>query len=282
MSRLSRWLRSNRIVKTDGFEYLRYSPSGRQHVEQIGGRDFRIDDGPTFCASYQEIFTDEVYRFRSATPAPRIVDCGANCGLSVLYFKTLYPRAQIVAVEADPEIYRTLEWNVAQWNWSDVTLLNKAVATGGSDVTFYREGADAGRIHPLPGALAACRVPVVELDQLLTEPTELLKIDIEGAETDVLAACERLDMVSQLFVEYHSFVDAEQSLHIVLEKLSAAGFRYYLHTQFCPRQPLCEDRCHIGMDLQMNVFAKRVASRAPDPVVTGASANGILRGVGQG
>jgi FkbM family methyltransferase len=258
MSRITRWLRSHKLIPSRNFGHLRYVSSGRLCTEKIGGKDFRIADGPTFCASYREIFVDELYRFRAATPAPRIVDCGANCGVSVLYFKTLYPQAKIVAVEADPQIFRTLEWNVAQRGWSDVTLVNKAVAAGSGTVTFHCQGADSGRIHPLDSAIETCSVPVVELDELLDEPTDLLKIDIEGAEAAAIAACQRLEAVSNLFVEYHSFADTAQSLHTILEKLAANGFRYYLQNQFCARRPLVDDECHLGMDLQVNVFAKRV------------------------
>jgi len=260
MSRLTRWLRSHKLIKSNHFEHLRYVPSGRLCTENIGGKDFRIVDGPTFCACYREIFIEELYRFRATTPAPRIVDCGANCGVSVLYFKTLYPQARIVAVEADPHIFRTLEWNIAQRGWSDVTLVNKAVSAGSGTVTFHCHGTDVGRIHPLDGAVETCSVPIVELDELLTEPVDLLKIDVEGAEAAAIAACQRLDVVSHLIVEYHSFADTEQSLHALLEKLAANGFRYYLQTQFCARRPLIDDDCCFGMDLQVNVYAKRAGA----------------------
>ena len=280
MSRLTRWMRSHGIVKTPQEEDLRLLPTGQPGITQVGGEDYRFVDGATFCASYDEIFGDEIYRFCAATPAPRIVDCGANCGLSVLYFKTLYPRSRIVAVEADPDIFDTLTWNVTQRGWSDVALVNKAVAVGCDEVTFHRQGADAGRIHPLRGAVGTCSVPVVELDELLSEPTDLLKIDIEGAETEVLAGCRRLDMVSMLFVEYHSFVDTEQSLHAVLAKLAASGFRYYMWTQVCARRPLAESKDFLGMDLQVNVFAKRTAPSTQLAGANGASADGTLRSAG--
>ncbi len=67
----------------------------------------------------------------------------------------------------------------------------------------------------------------------------------------------RLDAARQLFIEYHSFADTEQSLHVLLQRLAESGFRYYLQTQFCPRRPLVENDRHLGMDLQINVFAKR-------------------------
>ena len=40
-----------------------------------------------FC----EVFLGRPYYFRSHTSAPVIIDCGANIGVSVLYFKKLFP-----------------------------------------------------------------------------------------------------------------------------------------------------------------------------------------------
>jgi hypothetical protein len=48
----------------------------------------------------------------------------------------------------------------------------------------------------------------------------------------------------------------------LLAKLADSGFRYKVQTQYCPARPLVDDDCHLGMDLQLNIFAKRVASNA--------------------
>lgn len=255
MSLLSRWLRE----RATPYRHLLRAPRYEARTVQLCGQDFRIADGPSFCASYQEIFKDELYRFRSPTEEPLIVDCGANYGVSVVYFKQIYPRARIIAVEADPFVFSLLEWNVARHRLTGVTLLNKAITVGCTSVTFHCQGADAGRIHKLDSARQRCTVPAIELDELLKDPVELLKIDIEGAESNAICSSQRLGVASQIFCEYHSFVDTPQSLHPLLAKLSTSGFRYYLQTQFCAKRPLIEDDCHLGMDLQMNVFAKRVA-----------------------
>ena len=239
-----------------------YVPRYQTQTIELAGGEFQIADGVTFYASHREIFRDEIYRFPATRPAPLIVDCGANCGVGVVYFKMLYPQARIVAVEADPQIYEILKGNVARRGYADVTLVNKAVAMGDKPVTFHREGSNAGRIHRMQSVRGECTVPVIGLDELLQEQVDFLKIDIEGAETEVIEACTRLAAASQVFVEYHSFADAEQSLHRVLEKLASSGFRYFLRTQFCPSQPLLEDNCYLGMDLQLNIFAKRTGLRS--------------------
>ncbi len=87
----------------------------------------------------------------------------------------------------------------------------------------------------------------------------MLKLDIEGAEIDVLADCASLlPNVRNLFVEYHSFASQPQRLNDLFSILGKAGFRVHLQTQFGSRQPLLARQVQLGMDLQLNVFAYRV------------------------
>lgn len=144
-------------------------------------------------------------------------------------------------------------------SYEDVTLLNKAVSKEAGTIDFFSEGADGGRIHPLEDSQAKFEVECIKLDQLLEEPVDFLKIDIEGAETEVICDANKLDNVSQLFIEYHSFKDTEQTLGQILDKLTAYGFRYYIHTQFCSQNPLVEKSLQLGMDLQLNIYAHKIA-----------------------
>jgi FkbM family methyltransferase len=227
------------------------------------GFDFDLVDGMSFCSSYRSIMQREVYRFDSKIDDPTIIDCGANVGVSIVYFKRLYPRARIIAFEADPEIFATLQRNVARSPWDDVALINKVVWTGAGDVEFWREGSDAGRItHGDFGrTVPRVRLPAVRLRDFLDSPVDLLKLDIEGAETDVLLDCaNRLTNVGAVFVEYHSFAGSEQRLDVLLSSLKAAGFRVLIQTEMCPPQPLIERRNYLGMDLQLNVFGVRAGT----------------------
>lgn len=258
MSRLTRWLHpAPPPPPPTPYEHLLDAPRYYVRTEDLAGEPFQIPDSVSFYYGYREIFQDEIYRFQTPNPAPRIVDCGSHCGLSVVYFKQLYSDARITAIEADPQIFDLLELNVRQFQFTDVTLVNKAIASQRGEVTFHREGANAGRIHSLADAKETITVPTLPLDDLLTEPVDLLKIDIEGVETEVLLASRRLGNVAQLIVEYHSFADSPQALHQLLSLLANHGFRYKIQTQFCPRRPLVDDDCHLGMDLQLNIYARR-------------------------
>jgi FkbM family methyltransferase len=264
MSRFSRWLRARPAFQhpREPSQHLLYVPRYAPRQELLLGQPFVIADGPSFYFSYREIFEHEIYRFHAETAEPRIIDCGANCGQSVVYLRSLYPGARITAIEADPKIFAILKQNMASRGWTDVDLIHGAVSAERGTVTFHHEGADSGRIHQLSESHQSFEVPAIPLDDLLSGQVDFLKIDIEGAETEALCASQRLHLVRQLFVEHHSFADAAQSLHRVLAKLQDHGFRYYLQTQFCAERPFVERTEHLGMDLQMNVFATRLEARA--------------------
>ena len=75
-----------------------------------------------------EIFNDEIYSIDHVQKAPLIIDCGANIGLSLIYFKLIRPQSKIIAFEPDIESFKTLKRNVSLHGFLDVILFNKAVS----------------------------------------------------------------------------------------------------------------------------------------------------------
>jgi len=176
---------------------------------------------------HHEIFIDEVYKFPGKSDAPSIIDAGANIGLSVIYFKRLYPKARIVAFEPDPELFSIMKSNVNAFGYGDVILHEKALWSEEMELPFCREGSWAGHLSHDSSNKETILVPTVRLRDLLNEPVDMLKVDIEGAEMAVLSDCaDLLKNVANLFVEYHSFRDRPQELHALLGTLAAAGLRY--------------------------------------------------------
>jgi FkbM family methyltransferase len=81
------------------------------------------------------IFFEETYFFRAASPEPVILDCGSNIGMSVLYFKMLYPAARIIA----PAAFAKLRDNVARNSLTGVTLHNCALSDEEGEPESYRD-----------------------------------------------------------------------------------------------------------------------------------------------
>ena len=96
------------------------------------------------------------------------------------------------------------------------------------------------------------------LDDLIGEDdVDFLKIDIEGAELDVISGSKKLNRVKQMFIEYHSFTDTPQQLSCLLSILESSGFRYYIDTVYSPKRPYLQITSNQGMDLQLRIFATR-------------------------
>lgn len=58
---------------------------------------------------FNKIFKRQIYNFQIDNPAPYIIDAGANIGLGVIYFKKLFPDAEIIAFEPDPNIFAVMK-----------------------------------------------------------------------------------------------------------------------------------------------------------------------------
>ena len=235
----------------------RYTPS---ETDLLGTPIQFLDK--SVSAIYEEIFVKEVYRFDTPNQTPYIIDCGANVGLSVIYFKQRFPQARILAFEADPNIFSILQQNIARFNFKDVKLSPEVVWNEETTIQFYLEGGSSGHVTPDQATANTVTVQTISLRDYLQEKVDFLKIDIEGAEFDVLESCsDCLDQVEKIFVEYHSTDGTPQQLGKLLQILTNAGFRYYIeHTGLSSAHPYQTIRKMLDMDLQLNIYGYRIAT----------------------
>ena len=221
----------------------------------------RLVDLASFLSAYRQIFEEETYRFVSTKDNPLILDCGANIGLSASYWKQLYPSSRIVAFEPDPRVFEVLTWNTKHRNLDGVELVNAAVWKDVGNLPFSAEGADAGHLDygtRANNGRQVVHVPTVRLREYLDVPIDLLKLDIEGAEVEVLRDCkDKLTTVRNLFVEYHSFKGMEQNLDEIFAILKQSGFRIHLKSELVAASPFVDRLDYLGMDNSVNLFAYR-------------------------
>jgi FkbM family methyltransferase len=208
--------------------------------------------------SIKELFQQEVYKFKSDTETPTIIDCGSNIGLSVIYFKLLYPSAKIVAFEPDKTLYNHLIKNIQSFNLENVKAYQKGVWSDDKVLNFHAEGTLGGALGPISNAQSTTEVEVIRLKSLLSQRVDFLKLDIEGAEYEVLNDCkESLSNVRHLFVEYHSHSNRQQNLHEILKWITAAGMRYIIMDASCTYKHPFTEAPNKGPDLQLNIFCFR-------------------------
>lgn len=233
-------------------EYPRY----QKGITSLFKYPLKFVDSASLLFMYNELFKQEIYKFKTSKPNPYIIDAGANIGLSILYFKQLFPQSEIVAFEPDPELLAVLKENLTTFGYNDVQVISKALWDNETTLSFFQEGADGGRIATAIDKESMITLPTTKLRKYLEKPVDFLKIDIEGAEARVLKDCQDLLVnVERLFVEYHSFIGQEQDLPLLLSVLKNSGFRLNINNPgLVSKQPLSGVNTYAGMDMQLNIF----------------------------
>jgi FkbM family methyltransferase len=201
---------------------------------RVAGFRVQILDPTSAYVMFKDIFENEIYRFHAQTQEPRVLDCGSNIGMSILYFKYRFPEARIVGFEADREVFDTLTRNVAGNGLRNVELVEAAVSSADGQEAFARgrdyDGSLIGYQQGEASPDDTHQVRTVSLRHWLAEPVDFLKLNIEGAEYQVLSdIAELLPNVAELVVEYHHEPGLPRTLDRILALLDEAGFEYLIH-----------------------------------------------------
>jgi FkbM family methyltransferase len=234
---------------------LRYSAGESQFM----GKKIYFTHGLALLNNIKELFNSNCYFFTTSNPTPRILDCGAYIGLSIIYFKSIYPAAKITAFEADPSIYNVLTRNMLSFDFTDVELVNKAVWNEETQLTFYADNMMTGSLVTQNNDQSnEIKINTTRLINYLSTKIDFLKLDVEGAEYEVLKDIQHdLNNVDKIFIEYHSDANKPQILGEILQILSNAGFRYHIQEAnnytMSPFKGLRKE----GFDLQLNIFGIR-------------------------
>lgn len=219
---------------------------------RVLGNRIRFLDASWFHTSFTEVFLEQEYFFRADHDRPTIVDCGSNIGLAVFYFKWLYPQARIIAFEPHSLVFATLKQNVESNGLTEVTLINAAVVgSAAQQVELFYDPAHPGDLCASidPAVVQARQQPLESmpvraerLSQQLPEVVDLLKLDIEGAEFEVLVDLRpRLSQVKQILIETHVHpAVAERSFLELLNLLAECGFSYVVRSNL--QSPLARAR----------------------------------------
>lgn len=207
--------------------------SGATEADVLGFRVRHLGLG-SLVHLFREIFVGRVYDVGLESRAPRIIDCGSNIGMSILFFKNLYPDARILGFEPHPAVYDTLARNVETNALHDVSLQRKALGGEPGALDFYVKQGDNGALDmglfAGSGEATMIKVECETLSPYIDGPVDLLKLDIEGAEEmvlDELARADRLRHVRNIVCEYHHHIDpSTDRLSRTLAILESAGFGY--------------------------------------------------------
>jgi FkbM family methyltransferase len=187
-------LKGFRLFHIDGIQY----PVG----VRVGTSDYVI---------LQQIFAEHEYApLLKLRELSLILDGGANVGYASIWFLNHFPSARVIAVEPDPANYQICRQNLAPYG-QRVSVLNTALWSHPTGLVRCRTGLTmeaAAMVRKAAGGekpdLMAVDIP--SLIEMSREPVvDLLKLDIEGAESEVFRAGTQgwLRQVKNVVIEIH-------------------------------------------------------------------------------
>ncbi len=199
-------------------------------------------DYATFIYLIEEIFIKKEYECELGTETPFIIDCGANIGMATLGFKERYPRSTILAFEPSKKTFELLERNVRDNKLQNVHIRNVALGEREGKITLFSEKTKRGSLvasvirERIQNDVEKEEVNVVTLSSFIKKKVDLLKIDVEGAETAVLEELDKagkLRFVRRMIIEYHHNIGRDKrALGKFLTLIEKNGFQYNIGAQY--------------------------------------------------
>jgi FkbM family methyltransferase len=246
--------------------------------------------GSRMAGNTNEILQQYVYYFglwephitewirRLLRPGDGFIDVGANTGYySLLASRLVGAAGTVVAIEASPKTFARLRENLDRNRARNVRAVNLAAAAFRGWVPLFAgpdENTGLATVLAARGLAFDCNVEAAPLCEIL-RPEEiraarLIKIDVEGAEADVvegigpLLTTGRPDL--EVLVEIHAEYLAQQGKHPddVLRPFRHAGFHAYAlendYTSWAylsSHTPKPPERIRTAIDRETNVVLSR-------------------------
>lgn len=164
-------------------------------------------------------------------PGQVVLDIGANIGTHTVFFaQKVGPAGTVLAFEPQRVLFQILCGNVALGSLTNVHTRQAAVGSQAGTVSVptlnYAGAGNFGGVS-LEGQVHGENVSLLTVDQLGLTACHLIKIDVEGMESDVLAGAELT--IGRLRPIVYVENDREAKSAALIEQLFALDYRLYWH-----------------------------------------------------
>lgn len=233
----------------DGFTGIKFCVYNAHTNEQIYEQPFfrkfynlhttNLSNTNPYYHNYVEYFVYKVYDKWLNKKYGLVVDVGANVGVFTECMLHLYNCEQVVAVECNKNLVSDLRQSYQ--HDTRVTIIDKALHHTNTEVSFYQCDSHPG-ISTITSPEQMNNNTGIPFSQVISVETitirdivdkfgniDLLKLDIEGAEYDVLINAEDgvFNSINNLFIECHFFNEnhkyKDEYLALV-NKLKSTGY----------------------------------------------------------
>jgi len=177
-------------------------------VNDLNGGEIRCRSGLADLGVVYDTFVGRYHLPPEGLGAVRtILDLGSNIGLTIAHLAALYPEARILGVELDAANAELAARNIAPFG-DRCRVRHAAVWHEPGEVAYGGARESGYAIVTGEGPAVRTTVPAVTvgalIDELGVEEVDYVKMDIEGAEKEVLAAAGSwLPRVRSIKVEVH-------------------------------------------------------------------------------
>ena len=160
-----------------------------------------------------------------------VLDIGANVGTHTVFFaQKVGPTGTVIAFEPQRVLFQILCGNVALNSLTNVDARHAAVGSESGSVNVpnlnYASVTNFGGVS-LEGNKRGEDVPLLTVDQLNLGACHLMKIDVEGMESEVLAGAEQTIRRCHPLIYVEN--DREAKSAALIEQLLAFDYRLYWH-----------------------------------------------------
>jgi hypothetical protein len=207
------------IYKRFGLRAIYFFSISKVLKNKLGPRYIAGIKYPIYLSNYNvdiltlfQIFFAKEYEIPYNLSTRYIIDCGANIGLSAIYYANTYPFAKIIAIEPDKSNFKYLEINTAQYK--NVICLNKAIWPHSAQMEIIDSGrgnwglqtreTSSINVNNVGGICISDLLKAFDIDQI-----DILKIDIEGAEKELFRSNyeDWLPKTKVIAIELHDFLN---------------------------------------------------------------------------
>ncbi len=228
--------------------------------EDFFGYSISLIDYSSFAYLFEEIFIYNIYEFTANSADPFIVDGGSNIGMSIIYHKWKHPKSRIIGFEPDPNLFDVLCSNVRNNFGDSVQIYNHALGNSSGQIRFFRSSQRddlslVGSLTQSKGLTEQTLATLAPLSNYLDTTVDFLKLDVEGSECDVikdLFKSKKLDLISNMTIEYHHNLRDPSTLLEIVESLSKSTFQFCFGTnRLRPRDPMSLDCFRCPQDVMI-------------------------------